>query len=104
MSDHYLTSAQADGLACVMCSADFVTAEVASRPVGRSETGSQVFACTAYCAETYAIITSLSDEEAAYIARRMQERLDAEAGPATAAVLARAGVEVAGNFGDVTGV
>lgn len=40
-----LTPAQADGLACVVCGADFLRVRVRSRPVGRSVTGSQVFAC-----------------------------------------------------------
>ncbi len=40
-----LTEAQADGLACVDCGTDLCTVH-ASQPVGRSTTGSQVFACT----------------------------------------------------------
>jgi len=40
--------AQADGLACVVCGADFLTVTVAHRPVGRSETGSQTFACCSH--------------------------------------------------------
>lgn len=40
-----LTPAQADGTACVICHADFLKVRVTSVPVGRSETGSQVFAC-----------------------------------------------------------
>ena len=46
--DEALTPAQADGLACVVCGVDFLTATVAHRPVGRSETGSQVFACCSH--------------------------------------------------------
>ncbi len=46
-----LTPAQADGLACVVCSADYLTVRVPHRPVGRSRTGSQVFACSATCAD-----------------------------------------------------
>jgi hypothetical protein len=40
-----LTPLQADGLACVMCGADFLRVRVPHVPVGRSVTGSQVFAC-----------------------------------------------------------
>lgn len=51
----YLTQAQtqtqqADGLACVVCGADYLTVKVARVPVGRSHTGSQVFACVGDCA------------------------------------------------------
>jgi hypothetical protein len=41
-----LTSEQADGLACVVCGADFLIAGAPRRPVGHSWNGSQVFACT----------------------------------------------------------
>lgn len=40
-----LTAAQADGLACVVCGADYLRVRVPHVPVGRSLTGSQVFAC-----------------------------------------------------------
>jgi hypothetical protein len=40
-----LTVLQADGLACVVCGADFLRVCVSHVPVGRSVTGSQVFAC-----------------------------------------------------------
>ncbi|MFB7289002.1 hypothetical protein [Actinacidiphila glaucinigra] len=40
-----LTPAQADGLACVVCHADYLTVRTPHVPVGRSSTGSQVFAC-----------------------------------------------------------
>jgi hypothetical protein len=40
-----LTALQADGLACVVCGADFLRVRVPHVPVGRSVTGSQVFAC-----------------------------------------------------------
>lgn len=43
--DGGLSPAQADGLACVVCGADFLTSEIPHRPVGRSASGSQVFAC-----------------------------------------------------------
>ncbi|MEV5839750.1 hypothetical protein [Nocardia sp. NPDC052112] len=36
---------QADGLACVVCGADYLHVRVPHVPVGRSVTGSQVFAC-----------------------------------------------------------
>jgi hypothetical protein len=45
-----LTPAQADGLACVRCGVDYLTVAVPHRPVGRSGTGSQVFACSWTCA------------------------------------------------------
>lgn len=41
-----LSAAQADGLACVVCNADYLTVRTVHRPVGRSRSGSQVFACT----------------------------------------------------------
>lgn len=41
-----LTHRQADGLACVVCSVDYIQVPAVHRPVGRSETGSQVFACS----------------------------------------------------------
>jgi hypothetical protein len=40
-----LSVSQADGLACAVCGADYLGVRVAHVPVGRSETGSQVFAC-----------------------------------------------------------
>jgi hypothetical protein len=45
-----LTERQAEGLACVVCGADYLTDTVPHVPVGRSHTGSQVFACQAGCA------------------------------------------------------
>ncbi len=45
-----LSAAQADGLACTVCSADYLRVCVPHVPVGRSETGSQVFACKGACA------------------------------------------------------
>lgn len=44
-----LTPAQADGLACIRCGADYLTSKVSHRAAGRSETGSQVFACAVTC-------------------------------------------------------
>lgn len=44
-----LTALQADGLACVACSADYLGVRVPHVPVGRSVTGSQVFACIGCC-------------------------------------------------------
>jgi len=41
-----LTPRQADGMDCVLCGADFLTTGVSHQPVGRSEGGSQGFACT----------------------------------------------------------
>ncbi|MGH4020949.1 MAG: helix-turn-helix domain-containing protein [Pseudonocardiaceae bacterium] len=45
-TDDELTSAQADGLACIVCGADYLERNTPHRPVGHSHTGSQVFACT----------------------------------------------------------
>jgi hypothetical protein len=44
-----LTTTQADGLACVVCGADYLRVRVPHVPVGRSVTGSQVFACAGCC-------------------------------------------------------
>lgn len=44
-----VTAAQADGLACVVCGADYLHVRVPHVPVGRSVTGSQVFACLGCC-------------------------------------------------------
>jgi excisionase family DNA binding protein len=41
-----LTPRQADGMACVLCGAEFLTTAVSHQPVGRSVGGSPVFACT----------------------------------------------------------
>lgn len=40
-----LNAAQADGLACVVCGVDYLDNPGGHAPVGRSVTGSQVFAC-----------------------------------------------------------
>ena len=40
-----LTPAQADGLACVVCGVDYLEHNTPRRPVGWSQSGSQVFAC-----------------------------------------------------------
>ena len=40
-----LTPAQQDGLSCVECGCDFLRSRVPHVPVGRSRTGSQIFAC-----------------------------------------------------------
>ncbi|MEV6604723.1 hypothetical protein [Kutzneria sp. NPDC051319] len=44
-----LTPMQADGLACVICRTNYLVAGRPCRPVGRSHTGSQVFACAGDC-------------------------------------------------------
>ncbi len=49
-----LSPAQADGLACVICAHDFRIRGSVSVPVGRSHTGSQVFACVDRCARAAA--------------------------------------------------
>jgi hypothetical protein len=47
----HLNAAQADGMACVVCGASFLTAKITSVPVGRSPADeSQVFACKEPCA------------------------------------------------------
>ncbi len=46
-----LSEAQADGQACVMCELPTGSRPGGSVPVGRSRTGSQVFACSGACAE-----------------------------------------------------
>jgi hypothetical protein len=46
----HLTEQEAEGLACVVCDADYLTDPTPHVPVGRSRTGSQVFACQAGCA------------------------------------------------------
>jgi hypothetical protein len=47
-----LAAAAADGLACVVCGRSFQRRWApARRPVGRSHTGSQVFACVGDCAQ-----------------------------------------------------
>lgn len=43
------SDAAADGLACVVCGANFLETAVSHVPVGHSETGSQVFACVGRC-------------------------------------------------------
>ncbi|MEU4801055.1 helix-turn-helix domain-containing protein [Actinosynnema sp. NPDC023587] len=43
-----LSEAQADGRACVVCGSDFLTTRASHLPVGRSSTGSQVFACSTH--------------------------------------------------------
>jgi hypothetical protein len=45
-----LSPAQAEGLGCVVCGADYLRVATPHVPVGRSVTGSQVFACVGPCA------------------------------------------------------
>jgi hypothetical protein len=46
-----LNHEQADGLACIVCNADFTTTGIRAVPVGRAgSTGSQVFGCEPLCA------------------------------------------------------
>jgi hypothetical protein len=47
-----LNPAQADGLACVVCGADYLAVHRAHQPVGRSLAGSQVFACSLTCVDS----------------------------------------------------
>ena len=44
-----LEPVQANGLACVVCARDFLRHPTQQIPVGRSPTGSQVFACDGAC-------------------------------------------------------
>ena len=44
-----LSPLQADGLACAACGAGYLRVCVPHVPVGRSVTGSQVFACVGCC-------------------------------------------------------
>lgn len=44
-----LSPLQADGLTCVVCGADYLRVRVPHVPVGRSVTGTQVFACAGRC-------------------------------------------------------
>ncbi|MFC4002493.1 hypothetical protein ACFS2C_08870 [Prauserella oleivorans] len=44
-----LAALQADGLACMACGADYLRVRGPHVQVGRSVTGSQVFACVGYC-------------------------------------------------------
>jgi hypothetical protein len=55
-----VTAAQADGLACVTCGADFLTVATPHVPVGRSHTGSQVFACSHHTTTEVAQTTATS--------------------------------------------
>jgi hypothetical protein len=45
-----LTPTQADGFDCVHCGISYIRVPVPHVPVGRSVTGSQVFACRDVCA------------------------------------------------------
>jgi hypothetical protein len=60
-----LNPAQADGLACVHCGADYLTVPVERRPVGRSETDSQVFACAGVCVDALVTIETGREQETA---------------------------------------
>jgi len=50
-----LSPAQADGLACVVCAVDYLEHNTPRRPVGRSQSGSQVFACCEHRAVRHAV-------------------------------------------------
>jgi len=50
-----LTPAQADGLACVVCAVDYLEHNTPRRPVGWSQSGSQVFACCEHRAVRHAV-------------------------------------------------
>ncbi|MFG2927977.1 hypothetical protein [Streptomyces achromogenes] len=62
----HLNTRQADGMACVVCNADFLNTKITSVPVGRSPADeSQVFACKDPCAAVIA-------DEADRMAREMR--------------------------------
>jgi hypothetical protein len=44
-----LKAPQADGLACVACAAVYLVVRILQVPIGRSVSGSQVFACLGCC-------------------------------------------------------
>ncbi|WP_369390940.1 hypothetical protein AB5J72_27290 [Streptomyces sp. CG1] len=68
----HLNAQQADGMACVVCNADFLKAKIASVPVGRSPADeSRVFACKDPCAAVIA-------DEAARMAKEMRAAVGAE--------------------------
>ncbi|MFF8728903.1 hypothetical protein ACF073_20735 [Streptomyces sp. NPDC015171] len=68
----HLNARQADGMACVVCNADFLNAKITSVPVGRSPADeSQVFACKDPCAAVIA-------DEAARMAKEMRAAVGAE--------------------------
>ncbi|KUN00591.1 hypothetical protein AQI95_34360 [Streptomyces yokosukanensis] len=68
----HLNAQQADGMACVVCNADFLNNKIASVPVGRSPADeSQVFACKDPCAAVIA-------DEAARMAKEMRAAVGAE--------------------------
>ncbi|WP_019355283.1 hypothetical protein [Streptomyces sp. AA1529] len=81
-----LTAVQADGLACVVCGSEFVAGEAASVPVGRSQNGSQVFACEGHC------VRAVNDTATVNIASALRE--ETESGEETARdVIGGAGAE-----------
>jgi hypothetical protein len=53
-----LDAVQANGLACVTCGRNYLHHRVAHQPVGRSHTGSQVFACADTCVATLTEVTT----------------------------------------------
>ena len=59
-----LNAEQADGLACIVCNADFTTTGIYSVPVGRSAAiaGSQVFACEAMCAGAVGYVPPVGEQ------------------------------------------
>ncbi|MFJ4799910.1 hypothetical protein [Streptomyces murinus] len=62
----HMSPRQADGMACVVCGADFLTGRITAVPVGRSPADeSQVYACKAPCAAVIA-------REAERMAREMR--------------------------------
>ncbi|WP_369390825.1 hypothetical protein AB5J72_26600 [Streptomyces sp. CG1] len=68
----HLNAQQADGMACVVCNADFLNNKISSVPVGRSPADeSQVFACKDPCAAVIA-------DEAARMAKEMRSAVGAE--------------------------
>jgi excisionase family DNA binding protein len=60
-----LSPAQADGLACVRCGCEFLAGGEAQWPVGRSVTGSQVFACASHATTDQAVAAVVVSGEVA---------------------------------------
>jgi len=62
-----LTPTQADGLACVVCAVDYLERNTLRRPVGRSRSGSQVFACCAHRAVRHAVSSTMVSQRSSLL-------------------------------------
>ncbi|MFF4934975.1 hypothetical protein ACFY2H_39900 [Streptomyces griseofuscus] len=92
----HMSPRQADGIACVVCGADFLTTKITSVPVGRSPADeSQVYACQVPCAAVIA-------KEAERMAREMRTAAGIDDADATdVADGADAVFSVDGHFGSL---